>query len=575
MRPSDKRIRHRQQTFLKKHTDASGKIRQDLWRIGVEHVKRMNIAAAAPVRIGPAPVKFVGVQWQQIGPAPLTIDADQLFQGTTPVAGEVTDIAIDPSGATDQTIYIATNDGGIWKSIDGGTTWNPKTDGMPSLSMGAVALDPENSSIVYAGTGNIFDGGNLFTKAAGIYKSVDGGETWAIVGASVFANVGLNQFIGINRIVLPAPNVLLVATQRGLFRSIDGGQNFGNDPLFSNGAAVLAGNISDLHLDTVQAGTVYAAVAGTGIMKSADGGATFPTNLFAGNGSPTGIFGRICFAQGTKKSDGTATNQTFYASVSSQATSPNTYVGLFVTANAGQKWDPLPDGATRATENGNNAFFYTQSIGVDPQNSDVVYISFAELWVSTNAGVSFGNKSQTLTPVGGSPFTSTSFTFGQVHFDHHAITFSPASHSSGGATRVYIGTDGGIATSADSGNTWTPINQGIATNLFKGIDIGRGSAANNAYTYGGTQDTGTVEHRPSFGPGEWHLGIDGDGGRVAVDPTNPKRVYGADDGAYIVSSDEGATWTSTFLPVQPPPATGVLVFSFAVDPNSGSFVYVG
>jgi len=560
MRTSDTRVRNRQAAFLLRHTDGKGQVRLDLWRIGVEHIRRMKIAAgvprtAAPAPPGaPAPVKFVGVQWQQIGPAPLTIDSDQLFQGTTPVAGEVTDIAIDPSGDTDLIIYVATNDGGIWKSTDGGTTWAPKTESMPSLSMGAVALDPGNPSIVYAGTGNLFDGGGLFVQggplfpkaAAGIYRSIDGGETWSIVGASVFANIALNQFLGIKRIVLPAPNVLLVATTSGLFRSIDGGQNFGNDPAFSNGAPVLVGDISDLHLDTTQAGTVYAAVAGTGIMKSTDRGVTFPTNLFAGTGAPAaGSFGRVCFAQGTLKG-GNPANQTFYASVSSQATSPNTYVGLFITANNGQKWAPIADGAKRAAENGNNAFFYTQSIGVDPQNADVLCISFAELWVSSNATSAtpnFGNKSQSLTPVGQTqPFTSTSFTFGQAHFDHHAITFSPASHppGAGAATPVYIGTDGGIGKSSDGGNTWQQISNGIATNLFKGIDIGRGSPANNVYSYGGCQDTGTVEHRPSFAANEWHLGIDGDGGRVAVDPTNPKKVFGCDDGAYIVSSDEGA-----------------------------------
>jgi photosystem II stability/assembly factor-like uncharacterized protein len=539
----------------------------------MEHIRRMTVAAGVTIIAppdAPAPVKIIGVQWQQIGPAALTIDNDQLFQGASAVSGEVTDIAIDPRGTTDQVIYIATNDGGIWKSTDGGSTWAAKTEGMVSLSMGAVTVDPGNPSIVYAGTGNSFDGGRLFKKAAGIYKSADDGETWSIVG-SVFANLSLE----IRKIVLPAPNILVVATPSGLFRSIDGGVNFGNDTLFSNGAPVLGGNIWDLHLDTARPSTVYAAVDGTGIMKSTDGGVTFPANLFAGSGAPpAGTYGRVSFAQGTMK-NGQPSNQTFYASVSSQATNPNTYVGLFVTTNGGTNWTPLPDGATRANENGPGAFFYTQSVGVDPQNSDIVYISFAELWVSSNGGTSFGSKSRTLTPVGGSPFTSTSFTVGQVHFDHHAIAFSPKSHTSGGVTQVYVGTDGGIATSADGGNTWSRLNSGIATNLFKGIDVGRGGPANNSYTYGGTQDTGTVEHRPSFAANEWHLGIDGDGGSVAVDPTNPKKAHGVDDGAYIVSSDEGKTWTRGFLPVQHPPATGVLVFSLAVDPNSGSFVYAG
>ena len=183
--------RHRQDAFLRRHKDIRGVVRLDLWRNGVEHVRKMKVTTA--LRFGgppgaPAPAVFAGVQWSQIGPAPIRIDPDpadpnkqfRKFQGAGPVAGEVTDIAVDPQGTEDQIIYISTNDGGIWKSTDGGTTWNPKTDGMPSLSMGAVAIDPTNSSTVYAGTGNLFDGGGVFSKGVGLYTSTDAGETWAV-----------------------------------------------------------------------------------------------------------------------------------------------------------------------------------------------------------------------------------------------------------------------------------------------------------------------------------------------------------------------------------------------------------
>src|SRR5262249_52750359 len=203
----------------------------------------------------------------QIGPQPIVVDtpvptptptvnpqapSNVLFQGAGPDSGEVVDIAIDPRGTSDQTVYIATNDGGIWKTTNGGTSWTPLTDNLPSLSMGAVALDPGNPNIVYAGTGNNFDGGSLFNKGVGLYQSIDGGQTWSVLGGSVFGGASSNpQGIGINRIVLPASGVLVVGTNNGVYYSNNGGQTFGsNAPSYNNGQPVLPGFAFNVALDT-------------------------------------------------------------------------------------------------------------------------------------------------------------------------------------------------------------------------------------------------------------------------------------------------------------------------------------
>src|SRR3989442_1211270 len=481
----------------------------------------------------------------QMGPAPLRIDKNQNFQGLGPDSGEVVDIAIDPRNTTDQVIYIATNDGGIWKSTDGGVTWTPKTDPMLSLSMGAVALDSGNPSIVYAGTGNIFDGGGVFFKGVGIYKSVDAGETWIVLNPG-----GMFNNRGINRIVLPAPNVLLVATNVGLFRSVDGGLNFGsNAPTFDNRQPVLNGFISDLDVDTASATIVYASVSGSGIFRSTDGGITFQTNLFSPtNGAPTAPFGNIAFAQSTLLD-----NRTMYASV---AVGSN-YKGLFKSTDGGTTWAVRPAAACP----GNPVYGtrcqgdYDLTVGVDPQDANRVYIGFQDLFASVDGGSSF-----------------TDVTFNKVHADHHALVFSPGPHLSGGPpTRLYVGTDGGIATSSNGGGSWVNINETIATNLFTSIDIGRGSAFNNGFTYGGAQDTGTSEHRPTFPGTDWHLGIDGDGGGVGVDPLKPNRVYGADAGMSIFTDDGGDSWFCLFqaplcgCPSCRPP----LAWRYAIDPNFG------
>ncbi|MER6384181.1 hypothetical protein [Streptomyces sp. NPDC001250] len=512
-------------------------------------MRRMPVYTGAPPPPAPGPggdggaptvtAGIRGTQWSQIGPSPIRVDHEQIYQGQGPDSGEVVDIAIDPQGTTDQVIYIACNDGGIWKTTDGGTTWQPKTDLMPSLSMGAVALEPGNPSTVYAGTGNIFDGGGQFTKGVGIYKSLDGGETWSVQGAAAFTN-GY-----INRMVLPQPGVLLVGTLNGLYRSVDGGLNFGaNAPAFNDGRPVITGYVTDLKLDTHSpTTTVYASIWGQGVFISTDAGATFPTNLFANPGAPPAGFRFVSFAQSTRP-DGA----TLYAGVEGAAASA---YDLYKSSDSGAHWTVMPAGATAAGPSPQLA--YDQTVGVDPLDRNRVYLGFQELHLSID---------------GANSFNAVPISQNRIHWDHHALVFSPASHAPATApTPFYVGTDGGISSTRDGGTTWANLNEGIATNLFLGIGIGTGNSGNNAYTYGGTQDTGTLGHRPEFPGADWHLGVDGDGGPVAVDPVNPLRVYGSDDGYFISTMDGGSNWVFGATGIPPD------VSRIAIDPNNSSNVY--
>src|SRR5262249_47244222 len=135
---------------LRAHSDGSRQVRSDLWQQGGRAAQRMPAAAGLPAgaRAAAAPGAAPGaggvggLYWQQIGPRPIVVDNDPsvnpnapnnvLFQGAGPDSGEVVDIAIDPRGTTDQTVYIVTNDGGVWKTTNGGTSWTPLTDNLPS-----------------------------------------------------------------------------------------------------------------------------------------------------------------------------------------------------------------------------------------------------------------------------------------------------------------------------------------------------------------------------------------------------------------------------------------------------------
>ncbi len=554
--------------FLDNHSGPDGQPRADLWRQGLLDFVQLDVDAS--------------IFWSPIGPAPLNINpAAQYFQGVGPNSGEITDIAIDPSGATDDIILVATNDGGVWRSTDGGTTWFQTMDQLLSLSMGAIAIDQSNPQVVYAGTGNLYDGGRAFKKGVGLYRSSDSGLTWSIVDGGPFATIfagsgrtvsevpgqgsGTSGF-GINRIVIPAPNKLLVATDQGLFRSEDGGLNFGsNSPSFDNRQPIVNGFISGLVADTVTAGIFYACVVGVGVLASTDGGMSFPVNLFSNPGAPAPPFGNLEVAQST-----TPNNQTLLALVQF-APGPNPTVVLYRSTNGGTQWSPISNiaGVASVPPDSFTQTDYDLVLGIDPQNAQTVYVGFQELWRSND---------------GGTTFQSPACTSSQVHWDTHVLTFSPSTHRTGAPTALYLGTDGGIARSANGGSNWVAINGEIGSNLFRGIDIGRG-AGNNAYTYGGCQDTGTSGHGPAdSGTTVWHEGIDGDGYFVAVDPTDPTVVYGFDDWDFIKSSDGGTTWQTTgttprVIGNNLPTPHGDLTRAIALEQNGNNkaarVVYVG
>ena len=553
-RQSDKKYQKRRKDRLDELRDENGNLRPDLWKKGIEHYKQMKFAAgiawttngkgkgknaadAGPALAGGG---VQGVQWKQLGPQPAFPIANINFQGNGPMSGEVLNIAIDPRGTTDQVIYTASNDGGVWKSTDGGVTFKPKTDYMPSLSMGAVALDPANPSIVYAGTGNLFDGNGstttLAVKAVGIYRSVDGGESWTILNPG-----GIFSGNGVNRILVRPGNVVLVATSNGLYRSLNGGNSFGSDGAASNGLPLVSGFISDLDLDVANGNTIYASILGSGVRVSTDGGATFPagSNLFTtGNFDGSGALTNtafIAFAQSESNP------QVMYVSVqaASGGVGVSSYLGLWRTADAGANWTRQAGADAAAVQNGTNGCQcgYDQTVGVDPLNENHVFIGFQELYESTNGGANFG--------------TAPAISRNKIHWDHHELTWSPATHRAPAPApvRMWVGTDGGIASSPDYGVNFNNVhNETIATNLFTDIDIGIGNPGNHAYTAGGTQDTGTLHRNPAVpnvpSDTRWSMGINGDGGGVKIDPNNPMRMFGAGNNGFIVSSDGGQTWAA-------------------------------
>jgi photosystem II stability/assembly factor-like uncharacterized protein len=483
--------------------------------------------------------------WRQIGPGPIRFD-----DARSPLFGEgnggvVFDIAIDPRGTRDEVIYLATN-GGVWKSIDGGVTWQPKTDMMPSNSTGAIALDPNDPDTVYAGTGTLIDPLGINFRAVGIYKSTDGGDSWTVLGRTTFGWTPKSRCAatrdkscgrGISRIVvLPgAANVVIAGTNNGLFRSTDGGTSW--NPVTISGAP--NPNITDLDVDTSLGTTVYASVAGVGILRSVDGGATFTRNLLLRPGGPApGTFSSIAFAQSTAQR-AVPNNRIMYASVASSARCASLscpLLGVWRSIDFGRTWSQA--GAV-GLENCQAICAFDQSIGVDPVAPYVVHVGLIDYFISSNSAEFFAKQG------------------GVGHVDEVAITLSPLTHRLAGAsvTSVWVGNHGGVWAGIPGepcipilgcNYRWRSRNEGLANLGIVSADIGRGSATNNTYSYAGVWDHGLVSKRASDPGMDWHLGIlPQDGGFVTVDPINPLRAYGSANSALYVTDSAGADgWTA-------------------------------
>ncbi|HEX5087842.1 MAG TPA: choice-of-anchor D domain-containing protein [Nocardioides sp.] len=276
-----------------RESDRDGRTDNRRWRYAVRDVEALPAAGTG--------------LWQQIGPAPQHVANDQRFQGVGPVAGEVVDIAIDPRVGDTRTMYAAAGNGGLWKSSDAGQTWRPVTDQLPATAIGAVAIDPVDPDTIYIGTGNLFNGAAGMAKSAGLFKSVDGGQSWsrlnspagrppqaitaaANVAGGVRVTVAAHGYASLDRVVAVGLPGIVGARGEGPVRRIDA-DNLRIGGLTMTGAFNAAAGpmlfdarqppfLSDrgvIRMVCPAAGTLLVA-AETGLYYSRDGGRNFGAN---------------------------------------------------------------------------------------------------------------------------------------------------------------------------------------------------------------------------------------------------------------------------------------------------------
>ncbi len=434
---------------------------------------------------------FEGLAMRSIGPAFMS--------------GRISDIAIDPNDQS--TWYVGVGSGGVWKTVNAGTTWEAIFENEDAYSIGCVTIDPGNSNTIWVGTGENISGRHV-GYGAGVYRSLDGGKNWE--------NMGLpnSEHIGMIRVDPRDSSVVFVAVQgplwsgggdRGLYKSTDGGNNWrkvlgdghGNTELDDRYTGV-----SEVHMDPRNPDVMYAVTwqrlrnvavlldggPATGIHKSEDGGETWRELT---EGLPDEIMAKTGLAISPQDPD------VLYATVELA----NRTGAMYRSEDRGESWAKGADYAP-----GGTGPHYYNELWASPHKFDRVYHADVNLHVTEDGGK-----------------TMQKLAHETKHVDHHAMAFDPNDEN-----YLLVGNDGGLYESYDLGETWRFINNMPITQFYK-VAVDYDEPFYNVY--GGTQDNNShggpsrTDNNIGIRHSDWFVTLFGDGHQSAVDPNNPDIVY--------------------------------------------------
>lgn len=426
---------------------------------------------------------FSGLKMRSIGPAFMS--------------GRIADIAIHPTD--ENTWYVAVGSGGVWKTKNAGSTWNPVFDDQKSYSTGCITIDSSNPSRIWLGTGENV-GGRHVGYGDGIYLSNDGGESWN--------NMGLKNTEHISKIIVHPtnPDIVWVAAQgplwskggeRGIYKTTDGGKTWTQtlgDTEWTGATDLLIDprNPDRLYAATWQRHRTIAAYMGggpnTAIYRSEDGGNTW-TKLESG--LPKSNMGKIGLAISPQQPD------VVYAAIELD----NREGGIYKSADRGANWKKQSD-----VVSGGTGPHYYQELYASPHQFDRIYLMDVRTQISEDGGKSFRQMKEEF-----------------KHSDNHAMAFSKTD-----ADYLLLGTDGGLYVSHDLAENWRMINNMPITQFYK---LAVDDAVPFYNVYGGTQDNSTeggpsrTDNVQGIQNSDWKVVLFADGHQPATEPGNPDIVY--------------------------------------------------
>lgn len=379
--------------------------------------------------------------------------------------GRVNTIIVDPDNS--DVIYVGSPAGGIWKSTDAGQTYIPLTDYLPQIGVSGIAIDPSNTDILYIATGD--DDYNSSTSV-GIWKSTDAGANWQQTGLNPFNTPNRTSEIYINP---DNTNMLWVATSNGIFKSVNGGDDWTNKQ---------SGDFRDLKVNPSNPNIIYG-TTNDKFYKSTNAGETF-THIT--EGLPTSSE-RLFI-------DITPANNNLVYMVASNT--DNTYQGIYKSSDSGTTFTQMNNTAD-IFESGQS--WYDLAISVSNSNENEIYVGCLNVWKSTDAGNSFSQINEWYS-------RTSSYTHADIHFIR--------SFNDG----IFVGSDGGIFESTDAGNTFTDLTPGLAISQFYRISVSKQDSNKIA---GGLQDNGGFARDE-----QWSNYHGGDGMEGVIDPNNDSKYYG-------------------------------------------------
>lgn len=502
-----------------------------------------------------------GSSWTPVGPAPIL--NGQGIALRTDVSGRLNGVAAHPSDPN--TIYVAADGGGVWKTSNGGHSWRPLTDSI-ATTMASVAIARSNPLVVYAGTGGAGNGPSNF--GIGVLVSTNGGETWTVRNPNgAFSRRSISSiavhptnpaiaYISVGGM----PDFVGGTSNQGVWKTTNGGVTW------TNKTAAISNDIPwfSVRINPVNPNIVYASAGAynesalCGVYKSIDGGNTWTLLTSA----PQGF--NVQRIELGLSSDG----NTLYVLTQGGGTPVDAQIWSEVqflrSDDAGETFTDFSDvlnTTAAAVDPGSPEGFSTQSahdftVGVDPSDASIVYASGQRNFLrSTDGGASW-------TDVAVGPITAVDKL--GPHVDHTSIVFDANG-------KLLDGGDGGIMRLDDPVNVvWTDLNGDIAAlNTVQFIGIGL-HPTNPAIVIGGNQDNAYAR---SNGEIEWeNVGLCGDGGYAKFSPTNPSRAYRAGGCEFSRSDDGGVNWDSKFDGI----TDGQGGYpAFFVDPTNGDHVLYG